>query len=72
MMVTLWARLPLLDPLFGLYIGKTGPPYDPNIVHLKPDFIKTTYYVCDQQFAMFKTSIWAQEQKNDCSEYLLK
>ena len=59
MLVTLWARLPLLEPLFG----KTGPPYDPNIVHLKPDFIKITYYVCDQQFAMFKTSILKQEQK---------
>ena len=60
MVVTLWARLPLLEPLFVLQIRKTWPSYGLNMVHLKTDIMEFTYYVWDQNLAMFKTSIFPQ------------
>ena len=40
MVVTLWARLPLLEPSFVLKVAKTGPSYGPNMVQWKSDFMK--------------------------------
>ena len=62
LMVTLGARLPLLGPPFVLYIGKTWPSYGPNMVHLKSDIMKITYFIQNQHLAMFKTSILPQVQ----------
>ena len=40
MVVTLWARLPLLDPSFVPKVAKIGPSYGPHMVHRKSDFMK--------------------------------
>ena len=61
MMVTLWARLPLLEPPFVLRIAKTWPSNGPNMGHSKSDFMKIAYKIWDQHLAMFKTSILPQE-----------
>ena len=63
MVVTLWARLPLLDPSFVLKVAKTGPSYGPHKVHWKSDFMKKTYHIQDQHLAMFKTTILPQDLK---------
>ena len=60
MVVTLRARWPLLCPPFFLYIGKTWTSNGPNMVQL--NVMKITYYIQDQHLAMFKTSIFPQEQ----------
>ena len=62
MLVILWARLPLLEPPFVLYVGKTWPTYGPNMVHLKSDDMKITCYIWDLILAMFETNILPQEQ----------
>ena len=61
MVVTLWARLPLLKPPFVLQICKTCPSYGPNMVNFKSDVIKISYYIWDQHLAMFKTSMLPQD-----------
>ena len=53
MVVTLWARLPLLEPPFVLSNGKSWPSYGPTLVQLKSDVMKLTYYIQDQNLAMF-------------------
>ena len=62
MVVALWARLPLIDLPFILQISKSRPSYGPNMVHLKSDIMKITYYIQNQHLAMFKTSILPQVQ----------
>ena len=62
MVVTLWARLPLLEPPCVLKIGKTWQSYGPNMVQLKSDVMKITYYIQDQHLVRFKSSILHQEQ----------
>ena len=62
MVVILWAWLPLLQPPFVFYVGKTWPSYCPNMVHFKTYVMKIAYHIRDQNLAMFKTSILSQEQ----------
>ena len=62
MVVTLWARSPLLEPPFVLEISKTLPYYGPNMVNLNSDVLKIAYHIWDQNLFMFKTSILPQEQ----------
>ena len=72
MVVTLWARSPLLESSFVLQIGKTWPSYGPNMAHLKSNVMKITYYIGDRKLAMLMTSILQEEQPNDYSDYLFK
>ena len=62
MRVTLLARLPLLEPPFVLYIGKSWPSHDPNMVHLKSNVMKITYYIWDKHLTIFETSILLEER----------
>ena len=60
MVVTLWARLPLLEPPFVLSNGKSWPSYGPTLVQLKSDVMKLTYYIRDQHLAHMVVTLWAR------------
>ena len=63
MVVTLRTTSPLFEPPFVPKISKTWPSYGPNMVHLNSDVMKITYHIWDQHLAMFKPSIFPQEQR---------
>ena len=47
---------------FVLYIGKSWPSHNPNMVHLKSNVMKITYYIWDKHLTIFETSILLEER----------
>ena len=71
MVVTLWARLPLLEPPCVLKIGKTWQSYGPNMVQLKSDVMKITIYRT-RTLSGLSPAFCTKNKQKDYSEYIIK